>query len=344
MKVIAVTLWITTAINLSVSCLRLGSDGLFSNGSSVAQGDGVASVRACVAESAPQISGAALCSELAAAPGGACEDPQERIDRVTEAGEERGALKEVARRLDEAQLAREQHQLALKLVDSGQGVFRGFGPFAAGVRSPVERFQERIVQLEIERQGLLVKFSPQSPEVRALESEISGVRGAMRQCLLGSLAFLERDIETLSARKAELTAAAGKPGPKANARKSRRLHRPSGGVEPSVQAPSLKPVLDDAGLCPAPAGPIQEQGFLCAATSPGLRGPDPAAASQGCLFCAAELTRSMLGLGPWGASMFVQTDNLFEGRTHSAWEGRERLRKPQIQLPEFTAVTMRTGK
>ncbi len=96
--------------------------------------------------------------------------------------------------------------LALNLSqDSASGVFGGFVPDGGVTGIPVlARFQEKIIQLELTKKELLGKFTPQSREMRELQSQIQGVRSSMRECLEAHLKFLKKGKEQLLAQKGEL--------------------------------------------------------------------------------------------------------------------------------------------
>lgn len=247
---------------------------------------------------------------------------------------DQAALKEITRRLDEAHILREHHELALKLIDSGQGVFRGFSPVAdSGLRSPVQRFQDRIIQLEIEKQGLLVKFSPQSSEIRSMDMEIAGVRNAMRQCLIESLAFVRTDIEGLASRKCELERTAEKAGPKGAKGKGKCLHdsgHDTDHTRPSKK--SLKLVSDNSDFHSQPTGAQdgEDCGFSAPATSPGLESGGLTASISG-----------KFGMGAVSPLTPSLENGVFDNRPYCDWGALLAVRKNRIQLPEFTAFTVR---
>jgi hypothetical protein len=119
-------------------------------------------------------------------------------------------------------LEMQQHgcQLALQFLDKGTGAFSGFVPdgHMTGISSLVQ-FQDRIVQLEIKKRSLEVQFTPESREIRSLDLEIQGLKGAMRECLVEQIAFLKKGREQLLARydRVEKTkSSAAKPRPTAS--------------------------------------------------------------------------------------------------------------------------------
>jgi len=107
-------------------------------------------------------------------------------------------------RLADIELRERACKLAVKLIDSGKGVFSGFVPETnlMGLSS-LAKFQDKIVQLEITKRALLVKFTPNSREIAALDSEIQGVRKAMREYLGEHLRFLKEGREDLMAQRRE---------------------------------------------------------------------------------------------------------------------------------------------
>jgi hypothetical protein len=93
-------------------------------------------------------------------------------------------------------------QLAMRLMDSGPGTFGGFIPDSNLTGTPsLARFQDKIVELEIKKRGLLVQFTPGSKEVRAVDQEIKGIRAAMRECLAEYMKFLKSGKQCLLSTK-----------------------------------------------------------------------------------------------------------------------------------------------
>jgi hypothetical protein len=104
----------------------------------------------------------------------------------------------VSRRLQEIELRLRECELIIQLLDSGKGAFSGFVPEnnITGISS-LARFQEKIVQLEINKQALAVRFAPTSKEIQAIELEIQGVKTAMRQCVEANLRFFQKGRQQL---------------------------------------------------------------------------------------------------------------------------------------------------
>jgi hypothetical protein len=107
-----------------------------------------------------------------------------------------------SRRLQEIELRLRECQLIIQLLDSGKGAFSGFVPEnnITGISS-LARFQEKIVQLEINKQALAVRFAPTSKEIQAIDQEIQGVKAAMRECVEANLRFFQKGREQLLDRK-----------------------------------------------------------------------------------------------------------------------------------------------
>ena len=103
-----------------------------------------------------------------------------------------------SRRLQEIELRLRECELIIQLLDSGKGAFSGFVPEnnITGISS-LARFQEKIVQLEINKQALAVRFAPTSKEIQAIELEIQGVKAAMRDCVEANLRFFQKGREQL---------------------------------------------------------------------------------------------------------------------------------------------------
>jgi hypothetical protein len=96
--------------------------------------------------------------------------------------------------------------LALDLLKGARSsVFSGFAPDSGGMGIPIlAAFEARIIKLNLKKAELLSEFTPQSREVRALDSQIQRVRSSMRECLREHLKFVQKDKQRLLAYKAEL--------------------------------------------------------------------------------------------------------------------------------------------
>ncbi len=105
--------------------------------------------------------------------------------------------------LKKLDLMERNFEQALHSMDTGKGTFRGFIPDAgmAGTSSLV-RFQEKLVELEIKKRELTVQFTPTSQEIRSLDQEIKGIKGAMRECLSEYVQFVKEGKRSLAREKA----------------------------------------------------------------------------------------------------------------------------------------------
>lgn len=94
-------------------------------------------------------------------------------------------------------------ELALERMNSRRGAFSGFIPDGetTGI-SVMQRFQDRIVQLEIDRAKLGVQFKPGGREIRSVDCQIAAVKKAMRQCLREHLQFFQKGRAELQAKLA----------------------------------------------------------------------------------------------------------------------------------------------
>ncbi len=108
----------------------------------------------------------------------------------------------VNQQLQQIQFQKWNLELALKLLDSTKSPFAGFLPAnnALGVSS-LNRFQDKIAELEIKKSCLAVRFMPSSPEIREVDLEIQAVRTAMRSCIIENLQFLKEGGKFLNARQ-----------------------------------------------------------------------------------------------------------------------------------------------
>ncbi len=98
-----------------------------------------------------------------------------------------------------------EYDLLLNLIASRRVVFRGFIPEGqAPELSFLPIFQSKIVELEIKKRALAVRYKPKSREIRAVAQEIDGVRDAMKEYVGENRVFVKKQKETLMARRAEL--------------------------------------------------------------------------------------------------------------------------------------------
>ena len=114
-------------------------------------------------------------------------------------------LKTISERLQTFEIQEREYELALNLIDSGKSHFAGFIPKESMVEAnSLAHFQQKIVQLELTKNSLLLKYAPESREVRTVEAEIQAARKAMRQCLVEQLRFVKHNRELLLTQKMEL--------------------------------------------------------------------------------------------------------------------------------------------
>lgn len=93
-------------------------------------------------------------------------------------------VEEMGRQLHRIDWKIRRCELALQRMDSGRGVFCGFMPETEDPGIPgIQRFQQRIVDLEIEKAKLGVQFKPGGREIRSLNYQIAAVKKAMKECL-----------------------------------------------------------------------------------------------------------------------------------------------------------------
>lgn len=115
---------------------------------------------------------------------------------------EDSSVKAISERLKNFDIQEREYELALRLLDSGKSPFSGFIPKDSMVEpGSLVNFQQKIVQLEINKNSLLTRFAPESREVRSVEEEIQAVREGMRQCVIEQLRFVKQNKEMLVAQK-----------------------------------------------------------------------------------------------------------------------------------------------
>ncbi len=107
--------------------------------------------------------------------------------------------------LQKVVLQQKQCDLTLRLISSRKGVFRGFIPDSQlnGIPS-LANFQQRIVELEIKKRSLSVRYTPKSREIQNVDFEIKQIREVMKDCITEHLYFLQQSRELLLAQKSEL--------------------------------------------------------------------------------------------------------------------------------------------
>lgn len=128
---------------------------------------------------------------------------ESKIDpRTGQQNPEDSSVKPMSDRMRNFEIQEREYELALRLLDSGKSPFSGFIPKESMVDpGSLVNFQQKIVQLEINKNSLLTRFAPESREVRSVEEEIQSVREAMRQCVIEQLRFVKQNKEMLQAQK-----------------------------------------------------------------------------------------------------------------------------------------------
>ena len=95
--------------------------------------------------------------------------------------------------------------MALKVLEAGGG---SIDSSSVDPRSPIfttlARFQDKIIQLEIERGSLEARFTPQSREIKSIDFQIEGVKGLLSQYLTEQMNYLKKDKEMFVTQKTEL--------------------------------------------------------------------------------------------------------------------------------------------
>jgi hypothetical protein len=131
---------------------------------------------------------------------------------VREQSSQPDSLKGINDRLQKVEFQENEYELALKLIDSGKSPFSGFLSKENMVEpSALTHFQQKIVQLELNKSSLKLRFSPDSREVRSMDQETQSVRKAMRQWVAEQLRFIKQNKEMLIAQKSDIEKSIAKP-------------------------------------------------------------------------------------------------------------------------------------
>ncbi len=121
---------------------------------------------------------------------------------VTENAQNQKALQSLNEKIKKLDLLLNDYQLAINLMESNNG---SISSFSLDPNSPIfanlSRFQDKIIQLEIERGSLEARFTPQSHEIKSINFQIDGVKGLMRQYLSEQIKYLSNDKDMLVAQK-----------------------------------------------------------------------------------------------------------------------------------------------
>ncbi len=131
-------------------------------------------------------------------------DPERAAAPVSQASRQESAANDpIPRELERLQRDQQTAENALTLIESGKGVFSGFIPEGNIFGTPVPaQLQNRIVRLEMDKKALLVKYTPESREIRGIDQEIQGLRSDLRAFIVELLRLSEARRATLLARKA----------------------------------------------------------------------------------------------------------------------------------------------
>lgn len=135
-------------------------------------------------------------------------------------------LKERIRKLD---TLLSDYQMAMKLLESNNGSTNSFSLDPSSPIFPtVARFQDKIIQLEIERGALETRFTPQSREIKSLEYQIDGVKGLLNQYIIEQVKYLDKDKEMLMAQKTELENSSQRKAENTEAEEKKDMSKSSG--------------------------------------------------------------------------------------------------------------------
>ncbi|MGO8823202.1 MAG: hypothetical protein ACLQO6_18520 [Desulfomonilaceae bacterium] len=115
------------------------------------------------------------------------------------------SVRNIDERIEKLDALKYEYKLALKLMDSGSGSFAALSSDSnSGVSKTLTKFQDKIIQLEIERSSLEARYTPQSREIKSIDFQIQGVKGLMKQYLVEQIDYLKKDRDLLVAQKNEL--------------------------------------------------------------------------------------------------------------------------------------------
>ena len=115
------------------------------------------------------------------------------------------SVRNIDERIEKLDALKYEYKLALKLMDSGSGSFAALSSDSnSGVSKTLVKFQDKIIQLEIERSSLEARYTPQSREIKSIDFQIQGVKGLMKQYLVEQIDYLKKDRDLLVAQKNEL--------------------------------------------------------------------------------------------------------------------------------------------
>ncbi len=117
------------------------------------------------------------------------------------------AVKTIENRLVKLNSQIQETQLALDMMKSGNGPFRGFlaSDNAANIPS-IASFQSKIVELELKKKELEVRYKKGSRELRSINEQMDGVRRAMMECVAERARFLKIKADQLEKTKKKMLA------------------------------------------------------------------------------------------------------------------------------------------
>jgi hypothetical protein len=130
---------------------------------------------------------------------------QAKKESANENGSKQQSIDNLNEKIKRLESLENEYQLASKAIDAGGNAL---GASSLDPQSPVftalGRFQDKIIQLEIERGSLEARFMPQSREIKSIDFQIEGVKGLMRQYLVEQIGYLKKDKDMLASQKTEL--------------------------------------------------------------------------------------------------------------------------------------------
>ncbi|MGC8659624.1 MAG: hypothetical protein ACP5U1_11175 [Desulfomonilaceae bacterium] len=125
--------------------------------------------------------------------------------QVTDDSTRTKTLENLDQRLKKLDSLLTDYELVMKKLNLNNGPASAFSlDPSSPVFKTLARFQDKIIQLEIERGSLETRFTPQSREIKSIDLQIDGVKGLMRQYLTEQITCLKKDKEGLLAQKSQL--------------------------------------------------------------------------------------------------------------------------------------------
>ena len=148
------------------------------------------------------------------------------IPQQTDNSVKEKSLQRLDEKIQQLDALRYEYQIALNLMDSGGGSLSAVSLDSKNPASTtLMRFQDKIIQLEIERGALESRYTQESREIKSIDFQIQGVRGLMKQYLVEQVDYLKKDKDLLLAQKNDLNSAASDPS---KPDQPRHLGKPSG--------------------------------------------------------------------------------------------------------------------